>query len=298
MNILITGAAGHLGGHLMAIQPAEFRVTGLDRVLPSAPSDRPFVQADLSKGEGIREALEGAGLLDVVVHCASIHPWKSYTDDQYLDANVKGTWHLYAALAVAGIKKVVLTSSIAANGYHVPPEAWPATEDQEFPLGDIYSLTKRFQEDIARFYARNHGIQTVALRPPAFMPVSQKETGLALLGSFCLVSDIVEAHQAALRALAAQGPNAPVLQPFEACFVTNQLPYDERDFALYRETPDLGPLVLRHFPEAYAWFRSERPAASLAAVYRLEKARRLLGWTPKFNFEQWWELHGSAAPVA
>ena len=233
---------------------------------------------------------------DLVVHCAAIHPWKSYTDDQYLDANLKGTWHLYSALAAAGITKVVLTSSIAANGYHVPPASWPVTEEQDFPVGDLYSQTKRFQEDIARYHARNHGIQTVALRPPAFMPVSEQATGLALLKPFAMVADIVAAHVAAVRTLMDGATNTPGLNLFEAIFITNQLPYDAEDFESYRKTGQLGPLVQRHFPEAYGWFQAQGGSHDLTAVYSLEKAKRLLGWTPQFNFEQWWDRHGVKGP--
>ena len=47
--------------------------------------------------EQARAAVEGA---ELIVHCASLHPWKPYTDDQYLDCNLKGAWHVFAAAAL------------------------------------------------------------------------------------------------------------------------------------------------------------------------------------------------------
>ena len=106
-RVLVTGAAGHLGSHLSATLVKEgFHITGLDMAAPATPwaGGGPFLTASLADAAAVRKALAG---IDLIVHCASIHPWKKYTDDQYLDANVKGTWHLYAAAEEAKIGRVV-----------------------------------------------------------------------------------------------------------------------------------------------------------------------------------------------
>ena len=127
-SVLVTGAAGHLGSHLVPMLVEQgFTVRGLDMLpLPeSVAGECDFTQADLSDREAVRAAMDG---VDIVVHTASIHPWKPYTDDQYLDANVKGTWSLYAVAAELGIERIVLTSSIAAFGYrNIRMDCWPVT---------------------------------------------------------------------------------------------------------------------------------------------------------------------------
>jgi nucleoside-diphosphate-sugar epimerase len=297
-HIVVTGAAGHLGSHLApALVEAGFDVTGLDIIEPAcAPAGWRCLEVDLTASATLQSALTGA---DLIVHCASLHPWKPYTDDQYLDSIVAGTWNVYAAAARLGIRAVVLTSSIAAAGYHrVPTEAWPVGEEQQFPLGDLYSFTKHAQEDVARIFVDAGTIRTIALRPPAFMPRSELETGFLLTGAFAVVEDIVAAHVAAVRLLTGgQETEAPV-RAFEAVNVTNKLPYTREDAALLGPDGNVRRLVERHWPRAYQWLIARGyEGAHLPAVYDLSKAERLLGWRPACNFEQWFAEHGEGSPA-
>jgi len=297
-HVVVTGAGGHLGSHLApALVEAGFEVTGLDLVAPSPPpAGWRFVKADLTDAPGLANALRGG---DIIVHCASLHPWKPYADDQYLDANIKGTWHLYAAAASQGIARVVLTSSIAAVGYaRVSPEAWPVAEERSSPLGDLYSLTKRAQEGIARMFADGGHVQTIALRPPGFMPKSELETGFLLTGAFAVAPDIVSAHVAATQVIAGlQQPGEP-LRPFEAITVTNRLPYTREDAALLGPDGNVKRLVQRRWPRAYEWLAARGyQGVNLAAVYDLSKAQRLLAWQPAYNFERWFAEHAGGPPA-
>ncbi|UCH33972.1 MAG: NAD(P)-dependent oxidoreductase [Armatimonadota bacterium] len=298
VRVVITGASGHLGSHLApALVESGFEVTGLDIVEPASPPDGwTCARADLTDAAALADALAGA---QMIVHCASIHPWKPYTDDQYLDSNVRGTWSLYATAADLGIERIVLTSSIAAAGYHrIPPEAWPVSEDRVFPLGDLYSFTKRAQEEIARMFADLGRVQTIALRPPAFMPKPELETGFMLTGSFAVVQDIVSAHVAAARVLSGLEKPGEPLRAFEAINTTNALPYKAEDGILVGPDWNVRRLVEKYWPRAYDWLVSRGYKGSgLAAVYDLGNAERLLGWHPTYNFEQWFAEHGDG-PLA
>jgi nucleoside-diphosphate-sugar epimerase len=289
MRALVTGAAGYLGGHLAPeLAALGFDVLGLDRESPAEPlRGCEFAQADLCDREAVLGALAG---VDVVVHCASIHPWKPYTDAEYVRCNIEGTWQLYAAAAQVGVKRVVLTSSIAAAGYAmIPTSAWPVAEDARFPVGDIYSLTKRTQEEIALLHATASLVRTIALRPPAFMPApSEREVGLRLLGTYAVVADIVTAHVAAVEVTCGLREPGRPLEPFEAFNTTNALPYAAEDAALIGPDGDLLPLVRKYWPEAAEWVAAGGKAPSwLAAVYDLSKAERVLGWRPETDFGEW-----------
>jgi nucleoside-diphosphate-sugar epimerase len=294
-HIAITGAAGHLGSHLCAaLVDRGFTVTGVDFAESAAPLPEAvrFVVANLNAPDAYREALSDA---DVVVHCASIHPWKEYEDNQYLDCNIKGTWTLYGTLADIGIDKVVLTSSISATAYQgIMPADWPVTEDRSFPLEDLYSLTKRTQEDIARRFASTGKIRTIALRPPAFMPKSDLQTGFGLTGMLAQVEDMVSAHMAAVRVMAGKQTPPESLGPFEAFFTTNRVPYTAADAELLGADGNMVGLVRKYWPDACDWLEERGYTGGwLPAVYDLSKAKRLLNWEPTHNFDQWWARHAS-----
>lgn len=288
-RVLVTGAAGHLGSHLCPELVREgFEVTATDmaELPPGKPAHSDFVQGNLSDRSTAQAAVDGA---ELIVHCASIHPWKDYTDDEYLDANIKSTWHLYAAAAEAGVSRVVLTSSIAAMGYAATPDCWPVTEEFQGVPQDLYSVTKHAQEDIAQQFAARAGIRTIALRPPAFMPKPDLETGFGLLGTYAVVEDMVSAHVAAVRVLAGGSTSGASLQPFEAVYCALALPYTADDVARSGNSGQVNlDMVRTHWPHAAGWL-VERGfgGAWLPAVYDISKARRLLGWEPRCDFD-WW----------
>lgn len=283
--VLVTGAAGHLGSSLAPMLVADgFDVRGLDMLAPAKPlpAECVFTQADLSDRDALGAALQG---VDVIVHTASLHPWKTYTDDQYIDANVKGTWTLYALAAELGVGKVVLTSSIAAIGYgNIPMAAWPIGEDALFPLSDIYSYTKYTQETIANIYATAGTICTFALRPPAFMPAPPLATCMAMTGSFCVVDDIAAAHLAAVRVIAGLQAAGDDVGMFEAFNTVNRLPYTAE---MCRQVAGDGmKLAKLCWPDQYDWLVDNGFEGHAGPAYDIAKAERVLGWQPEFNFEQ------------
>jgi len=284
-KVLVTGASGHLGSHLIPmLVEMDFEVRGIDMLSPPASIANlcDFTQADLSDRDALRRAMDGVA---IVVHTASIHPWKQYTDDQYLDANVKGTWSLYALAAELGIERIVLTSSIAAIGYaNIPMDRWPVQETDLFPLGDIYSYTKYTQETIARMYADAGTIRTFALRPPAFMPADPMATCLAMTGPFAIVDDIARAHVEAVHVmLGLKGDPYRVLDPFEAFNTVNDLPYTA---AMCEEANgDTKRIIELGWPEHCEWL-FEQGVTGPGTSYDNGRASFILGWEPQFNLPE------------
>ncbi len=69
-HVLITGATGYVGRELVRrLQERGDRVTGLGRSEPRG--DLEYVQADLTDGAGLRQALKGK-TYDCVMHLASL----------------------------------------------------------------------------------------------------------------------------------------------------------------------------------------------------------------------------------
>ncbi len=283
-RVCVTGASGYLGSHICpGLVKTGYELICVD-IVPSENDYGEFRQVDFRNAEDALKALEGA---EILIHCASIHPWKSYTDEEYLDNNVKGTWNIFRAAVEHGIDRVILTSSIAASGYSPEPDLCPVDESyQQQSLGDIYSLTKHFQEMIARHFCRNKGMKVIALRPPNFTPKPPLQNGAALLSGCLVVEDIASAH---LKALDVWDKLRDGLEPF---FITPTFPYSPEEARGLSDNPK--GILDKHFPGAWDWFEERGVKLHpVATQYDSGKAKRVLNWQPECTFDRWWEENSS-----
>jgi len=283
MKILVTGSAGVLGSRVARGLADKYELRTTD-ILPAreviqrigANSPGEFVQADLTDYTQAHDLVEGC---DIVVHCAAIHPWKQYTDEQYIDNNVKAAYQIFKICAQIGVQKLVFTSSIAAVGYNFEIEEMPVTEDQLPRTMDLYSLTKTVCEETIRMFNRCSGLNAICLRPTNFVPRKDLELGKALLTcGFTHPDDVASAH---LKAVKTQ------VTGVEYCFIAPRVPYTPDDINLSRTEP--AAVIERYYPGAPAWFKKRGiEIAPLSTLYSRKKAQTFLGWEPKWDFERWW----------
>jgi len=167
-RILITGAAGHVGRtFLKQSRLSKFDVTACD-ILPieDLPENVVFQHLDVRDQEGINKVFDKLRP-DCVVHLASIvTPAKGAPESLAYDVDVKGSEYIIAACLKFKTKRLVVTSSGAAYGYH-PENASPRTEDSplrgndEFP----YARHKRLVEEMLADIRHNNGeLEQVILR--------------------------------------------------------------------------------------------------------------------------------------
>jgi UDP-glucose 4-epimerase len=277
VKIAVTGAAGVLGSEVVAQVREEQTGSALRLVdmVPIADPEAPeAVQADLSVFAEARTAVKGA---DVVVHCAAVHPWKQYTDDQYLDWNVKATHHLLKACIDADVPRVVYTSSIAAVGYQRDLDELPLAEHVDRRPDDLYGSTKAMGETLCEMFSVASGLQCIILRPPCFIPRQGDEYGAGLLGGYGDVRDVAQAHILALR-------RADIR--CDAFYCTAPTPYTREDADELRADP--RSVYCRYYPEATQFIVS-RPetARPLTVYYDLSRARDELGYRPQVDFARW-----------
>lgn len=181
MNVLVTGATGHLGRSVVhALASAGHRVVAASRAgaPPAAPFGAPPTPAGLVSAlavdlgdEGCVGALEGAlAEVDAVAHLGGWHPPSTASSTaadraRLLAVNVLGTMRLLEAVKRAGRRAaVVYSSSFEVYG---APEADPVGEDHPTrPLND-YGVSKLSGEDHLVAFAQEEGVRAVALRMPA-----------------------------------------------------------------------------------------------------------------------------------
>jgi dihydroflavonol-4-reductase len=135
MRVLVTGGNGHLGYNLVrGLVDAGHTVRASVRSLsdPARTSalrqlgNVELVEAELGRPDRLRAAMEG---IETLFHAAAVYSYfEPGRDAEIMDASVKGAEAALRAAADAGVRKVVLTSSVVTLPL-TAPGAPPSTED-------------------------------------------------------------------------------------------------------------------------------------------------------------------------
>ncbi len=277
MKVLMTGAAGVLGRLLTALLENaggyELRLTDVCDL----DTSHEYIRADLADPQQVRGLCDG---IDQVLHIAAIHPWKQYSQQQYLDCNIKGTHNIVQEAAAAKVDRLIYTSSVAAMGYQSGPDA-PLPFDESKPcrpVESLYNLSKLVGEQFCAMYHHTAGLDYLALRPGTFIPREEDDPqfGLALLAVAVHRQDVAAAHLLALQSDLVN----------EALIITAGIPFTRDDGpALPADAPSV---IRKHFPDVA---RLEAQGIELpqriTMCYSIDRARRLLGYQPQVTFETW-----------
>ncbi|MEM9881571.1 MAG: UDP-glucose 4-epimerase GalE [Planctomycetota bacterium] len=133
MNVLVTGGAGYIGSHAVrALRDAGHGCVVLDLLdrghRAAVPPDVPLIKADLAETpvEELAERFRGHDL-DAVLHFAALaYVGESVTEPlRYYHNNTVGSLNLLRAMDLAGIDRLVFSSTCATYGV---PETLPITE--------------------------------------------------------------------------------------------------------------------------------------------------------------------------
>lgn len=156
MKALITGAGGFVGTYLAR----ELKEQGYDLVLTGRRAGNQIAAMDVMHKDSIENVLQRESP-DVIFHLAGqsnvAQSWK--IPDATYEINVVGTIHLMEAVRdVHPSSKLLLVGSSDQYGIF-PSEQGGVPED--FPLNPTtpYGTSKCAQEQIARLFAKNYGLQ-------------------------------------------------------------------------------------------------------------------------------------------
>jgi len=167
-TVLVTGAAGFIGSHLVdALLARGERVRGLDNFATgcqqnlAAVLDRiQFTEASLLDRDALAEAVDG---VDVIFHQAALPSVpRSVKDPRSAhQANINGTFELLEAARAAGVKRVIYAASSSAYGNQ---PGFPRVETMTpMPIAP-YPVQKLTGELYMKSYAQVYGMETVCLR--------------------------------------------------------------------------------------------------------------------------------------
>ncbi|SDL48406.1 NAD-dependent epimerase/dehydratase family protein [Tessaracoccus oleiagri] len=166
MRIMVTGANGFVGQHIVSGLSLNHRVLALTRDLghsfPSGVEIRrsPDLSSDSYWGDMLND-------VEVVVHCAArVHVMRDRSLDpleEYREVNLRGTKSLAQASADRGVRRFVFLSSIKVHGEKTSDVALTAA-DTPNPV-DPYGISKLEAEQALTEISHQTGMETIIIRP-------------------------------------------------------------------------------------------------------------------------------------
>ena len=198
MRIVVTGAAGGIGryvvpdllahGHTvvavaraapgtMPVGSGGVGTATAGQVAPAAPFERDGATWHL--GDSRDEALMARAVAgaDALIHLAAIPTPLLGTPREVFATNTTATFVTLEAAGVAGLRAVVIASSISLLGLPygragLAPLYAPVDEAHPNIGTDAYALSKEVDEATAEMMHRRHGYQAIALRISATAPMA------------------------------------------------------------------------------------------------------------------------------
>ncbi len=167
-KVLITGSSGYLGSQTVAALAgrADLAVIALDVREPATRLPGvTYEVADIRAPEV--DAIVARNHPEVVVHLASIvTPGKNSNRAFEYDVDVNGTRNLLQACVAHGVRRLIVSSSGAAYGYHADNPEW-LTESDPVRGNEVfaYSCHKRLVEEMLAAYRASHpGLEQIIFR--------------------------------------------------------------------------------------------------------------------------------------
>jgi nucleoside-diphosphate-sugar epimerase len=290
MKVLITGSSGHLGEALMrTLSGGPHEAIGIDIV----PSPFTHMVGSIANRAVVDACIGG---VDVVLHTATLHKphVATHSRQAFVDTNVTGTLNLLEASIRNNVRSFVFTSTTSTFGDALTPPrgapaAWITEEVVPIPK-NIYGATKVAAEDLCKLFHRNEKLPCLVLRTSRFFPeeddVAERRSAFEdqnlklneLLYRRVDLEDVVSAHLLAMDKAAELG--------FGKFIITATTPFvrdDAQELGV-----DAVAVMRRRFPDYEPIYAAKgwRMLPTLDRVYVNERARTLLGWKPRFDFQR------------
>jgi nucleoside-diphosphate-sugar epimerase len=161
-KILITGASGFVGKHLLAdMDLSACEVSVITRKKPEQhnfPTGVKVIQADLNDVNSLVSALSG---IDILVNTAAEVRNASMLEE----TNIKGTQNLIQAIAANKIKRVIHLSSVGVVGMQYSAKTFIVDEKTACDPKNEYERTKLESERLLIEAEKNYGFNLIVLRP-------------------------------------------------------------------------------------------------------------------------------------
>jgi UDP-glucose 4-epimerase len=318
-RVLITGGAGFIGSHVADLFLAkDWSVEIIDNLSSGkrenvAPTARLHVLDIRSPDAAELTAYAG---FDVVIHLAAQMDVRRSVADPLFDAsvNIVGTLNLLEAIRQSPSARPRIVFSSTGGAVYGDAAIPPASETTPKEPDSPYAIAKLSVEYYLSYYARIHGLDTMAVRfGNVYGPRQDPHGEAGVVAIFCgrildgrpllvfgdgtQTRDYVHVSDVAQATFAAATANLPAATRV-----------DERAFnvgtGIGTSVLDLaGTLLSAAGSSAAIEFAPKRAGELLHSFLSIDKARSTLGWSPRISLEQgladtfnWFAARRAAVP--
>lgn len=156
-RIVVTGGGGYMGTVIVD----GLRESGEYEVVSAAhhpKEERGEIALDVQDLQSCIDALKGA---DVVVHMAFYLGLRDFVE-KCIPINIIGTYNVYEAARINGVKRVVFGSSNHVYGFY--PIEEKVGDNAEYRPDSFYGICKCTAELLGRYYSDRYGISSFNIR--------------------------------------------------------------------------------------------------------------------------------------
>lgn len=302
MRVLVTGADGFIGSHLVEklIREGEkvrafvyynsFGSWGwLDQFPKEILKEIEIVAGDIRDPNGVREAVKG---VDAVYHLAALIaiPFSYHSPDSYVDTNIKGTLNVLQAARDLGSTRILITSTSEVYG---TAQYVPIDEKHPFQGQSPYAATKIGADRLAESFYRSFDMPITIVRP--FNTYGPRQSARAVIPTVIsqLLTGRKEISLGSLTPTRDFNYVKDTVNGFYQIAKSNLTIGEEINIATQQEI-SIGALaqeiIQQINPSAMILCDEQRLRPENSEVNRLlgsnEKIRALTNWEPRYTLEQ------------
>ena len=299
MNILVTGACGFIGSHLVeklvrqnhnvrafTFYNSRNSYGWLDNIDKRILREVHLILGDVRDYDFL---CQQSKKIDVIFHLAALIgiPYSYKAVKSYIDTNVSGTYNVLNAAKINNVSKTIITSTSEVYG---TAQKVPILESHKLNAQSPYAASKIAGDQLALSFHKSYGLSINIMRPfntfgprqsaraiiPTIITQLLQKKGIIKLGNltptrdFTYVEDTVDAFLSAMKAKKISGEVINIGNKFEIS-IRDILKIIKKDFG-YKFDVKIDKKRIR---------------AKNSEVYRLlasnAKAKKVLKWSPKYG---------------